>query len=92
MFTLSLKLTAWGGAGGSGDKSFSYTRSTPAVAPPTPTISITNPASGAVFAESANVSIAASATVSSGTVTNVQFFTNSVAAGAVCGPRLSISR
>jgi hypothetical protein len=80
---LSLKLTAWGGAGGFGDKSFSYTRSTPSLTPPTPTISITNPVSGAVFAAPANVSIGAYASVSGGTVTNVQFFTNSVLLGSV---------
>ncbi len=80
---LSLTLTAWGGAGGVGDKSFSYTRSTPAVTPPTPTVTITNPASGAVFAAPASVTIAANAMVSSGTVTNVQFYTNSVLLGAI---------
>jgi hypothetical protein len=81
---LSLTLTSWGGQGGAGDKSFSYTRSTPAVVtPPTPTISITNPVSGAVFAAPANVNIGASAAVSSGTVTNVQFFTNNVSLGSV---------
>ena len=77
---LSLKLTSWGGAGGSGDKFFSYIRSTPS---PTLTISITNPVSGAVFVAPANVSIGASAAVSSGSVTNVQFFTNSVLLGSV---------
>jgi len=86
---LSLTLTAWGGSGGLGDKSFSYTRSTPA--PPPPTISITNPAAGAVFAAPANVNIAASATVSSGTVTNVQFFTNGVALGSVLAAPFSLT-
>jgi hypothetical protein len=81
---LSLTLTSWGGQGGGGDKSFSYTRSTPAVVtPPTPTISITNPVSGAVYAAPANVNIGATAAVSSGTVTNVQFFTNNVSLGSV---------
>src|SRR5271169_2681379 len=41
---------------------------------PTPTVSITNPIDGAVFAAPANLAIAADAAVSSGTVTNVQFF------------------
>lgn len=75
---LQLKLTAWGNNNGG---SFTYERSTPAVAlppPPTPVISLTNPASGTVFAAPANVSIGANATVSSGTVTNVQLFTNNV--------------
>ncbi len=69
---LQLTLTAWGGEGGSGDKSFSYTRSTPAVVPPT--VSITNPVSGSVFAAPASLKLKASASVSGGTVTNVQFF------------------
>jgi chitinase len=38
-----------------------------------PTVSITNPASGAVFAAPANITIQASASDSDGTVTNVQF-------------------
>jgi len=86
---LSLTLTAWGGAGGVGDKSFSYTRSTPA--PPPPTISITNPVAGSVFAAPANVNISASATVSSGTVTNVQFFTNGVTLGSVLTAPFSLT-
>ena len=80
---LSVKLTAWGGAFMSGERSFSYTRSTPSLTPPTPTISITNPAAGTIFAAPANVNIGADAEVGSGTVTNVQFFTNSVLLGAV---------
>ena len=87
----SLTLTDWGGEGGSGDKTFSYYRSTPAVAPPTPTISITNPAGGAVFAAPANVNIGASATVSSDTVTNVQFFTNGVSLGSVLTAPFSLT-
>jgi hypothetical protein len=53
------------------------------VVSPTPAIGLTNPAGGAVFAAPANVSLAAAATVSSGTVTNVLFFTNGVSAGSV---------
>ena len=41
-------------------------------------MTITNPVSGAVFTAPANVSIQADASVSSGTVTNVEFFANSV--------------
>jgi hypothetical protein len=78
---LSIKIDSWGISDGGG---FSYDRSTPAVvAPPTPTISITNPAGSAVFAAPANVIIAANAAVSSGSVTNVQFFTNNVAFGSL---------
>jgi hypothetical protein len=73
-----LMLTNWGGEGGSGDKTFGYIRSTPAaVVVPPPTVNITSPASGAVFAAPASVNIAANATNSSATVTNVQFFANS---------------
>ena len=78
-----LKLTAWGGAGGSGQTSFSYTRTTPAAVLPVPTVSIADPAGGASFDAPANVTITASAAVSSGTVTNVQFFTNGVSLGNV---------
>ena len=41
-----------------------------------PSLAITNPSSGATFAEPANVTIQASVTNGSGTVTNVQFFAN----------------
>lgn len=75
----SLTLTNWGGAGGSGDKTFGYIRSTPAVAAPAPTVAITNLPGGTIFAAPANVTIGANAAVSSGTVTNVQFFTNNIA-------------
>jgi len=85
----SLTLSAWGGAGGGGDKSFTYVRSTPA--PPTPTVTITNPASGTVFAAPATLSLAASASVTSGTVTNVQFFTNGVVLGSVLTPPYTLT-
>ena len=77
---LSLTLTAWGGAGGIGDPSFTYIRSTPA---PAPAVTITNPAGGAVFAAPASLKLGADASVSGGTVTNVQFFANTVALGSV---------
>lgn len=79
----SLTLTDWGGQGGAGDKTFGYIRTTPAVAPPTPAVAFSSPASGAVFAAPANVRLAADASVSSGAVTNVQFFTNGVALRSV---------
>lgn len=82
---LQLTLTNWGGMGGSGTTSFGYIRSTPpaAIVLPTPTISITNPPNNAVFAAPANVSIAANASVSGGSVTNVQFFANNSSIGSV---------
>jgi hypothetical protein len=85
---LSLKLTAWGASDGG---SFTYERSTPAVVLPTPTVAITNPPSGSVFAAPANVSIGANAAVSSGTVTNVQFFTNGVSAGSALTAPFSLT-
>jgi hypothetical protein len=50
--------------------------------PPTPTVSITNPAPGATFSAPASVSLGASASVSSGTVTNVSFFGNGTLLGS----------
>jgi hypothetical protein len=58
---------------------------------PTPTIAITNPASGTVLLAPANVNIAADADVSSGTVTNVQFFNNGVSLGSVLTAPFSIT-
>ena len=49
-----------------------------AVANQPPTVSITNPASGAVFAAPANVTMQATAADSDGTVTNVQFRVGSI--------------
>jgi hypothetical protein len=80
---LQLTLNSWGGQGGFPPLTYSYTRSTPATVGPPPTISITSPASGSVFAAPASVHIAANASVSSGAVTNVQFFTNNISVGNV---------
>jgi Bacterial Ig domain len=82
---LQLTLNAWGGQGGAVPKNFAYTRSTPLVVA-TPTVSITNPPNNAVFAAPATEKIAASATVSGGTVTNVQFYANNALLGAVSTP------
>ena len=78
---VSVTFTTWGqhGAGGG---TVAYTRSTVPMVPPTPTVSITNPVSGAVLAEPANVQIQASAAVGSGTVTNVTFFGNAALLGS----------
>jgi plastocyanin len=46
-------------------------------------VTITSPSGGSVFAEPANVKISASVTNNSGSVTNVQFFTNGVSLGSV---------
>jgi hypothetical protein len=52
------------------------------VNPPTPIVSITNPASGSVFAAPATVALGVSASVTGGTVTNVAYFTNGILAGS----------
>lgn len=81
---LELTLNTWGGGvKGGAAGSYSYTRTTPAAVAPPPTISITNPLNGAVFAAPAGERIAVNAAVSSGSVTNVQFFTNNVSCGNV---------
>jgi len=72
---LSVRFTKWGKGGGL----IAYTRSTPA---PPPTVSITAPTTNAIFAAPANVSITANASVSSGSVTNVQFFANANSVGS----------
>jgi hypothetical protein len=85
---LSVKFTALGRQGAGG---FSYIRSTPNVSSPTPTVSITNPVNGATFAAPANIAIAATASVSSGSVTNVAFFANSTSLGSVQSPPFTIN-
>jgi plastocyanin len=56
---------------------------TVAAANPTPTVSLTNPVGGTVFSAPANLRLGATATVSSGTVTNVAFFAGTIPLGAV---------
>lgn len=74
---LSLTFSAWPQHGGF----FAYTRSTPPAAAPVPSVTITDPAGGAVFAAPASVQMGAAATVASGSVTNVAFFTNGILSG-----------
>jgi len=79
---ISIEFSEWGMSSGGG---FAYTRSTPGSAPPpppTPTVSLTNPVAGASFTAPASVSLGASASVSSGTVTNVSFFGNGALLGS----------
>src|SRR5439155_9146378 len=47
-----------------------------------PSVTITNPVNGAVFAAPANVTIQATATDTDGSVTNIQFFANTSLVGA----------
>jgi hypothetical protein len=75
---LDIKFTFWGGSAGR----FAYQRSTPATGLPSPTVSITNPVNNAVFAAPANLQIEATATVASGSVTNVAFFGNGTPLGS----------
>lgn len=84
---LSLTFTAWPQYGGF----FAYTRSTPAVSGSAPTVTITNPPNGAVFAAPATVNIAATTTVASGSVTNVTFFAGITSLGAVQTPPFAIT-
>jgi hypothetical protein len=85
---LSLTFTTWG-RGISGAGAVSYIRSTPGAVPPI--VNITSPAGGATFAAPANVNIAASATVSGGTVTNVSFFDQTTFLGSDQSSPFSIS-
>lgn len=86
---LQVQFTAWPHGGGP----FAYTRTTPAsvAPPPTPTVNITTPTNGAVFAAPANVSITASAAVSSGSVTNVEFFAGANSLGSKQSAPFTIS-
>ena len=62
---------------------FTYIRATPgAVAPPAPSVTITNPANNTTLAAPASFTIDASASVAGGAVTNVAFFTNGVVLAA----------
>ena len=74
----SLTLTEWGNNDGG---SFSYTRSTPAVA--AVAVTLTNPVAGTVLAAPASLKLGASVTGGSATVTNVQFFANTTSLGSV---------
>jgi plastocyanin len=55
-----------------------------------PSVTITNPPSGAVFAAPANITVQANATDQDGSVTNVQFFANTAAVGSASANPFSI--
>jgi hypothetical protein len=61
------------------------------VNPPAPIVNISSPAGGAVFAAPANVPITAGASVSSGTVTNVTFYSGGVPLGSATAAPFSIT-
>lgn len=73
---ISIKFLAWRGSAGG----YAYARSTPGSA--APTVSITSPTNGATFAAPAIVSLAANATVSGGTVTNVTYSSGATVFGS----------
>ncbi len=56
-----------------------------------PTVSITNPAGGAVFSAPATLKIAATAAASGGTVTNVAFFAGTTRLGSAQAPPFQIT-
>jgi plastocyanin len=58
---------------------------------PTPTVSITNPVGGAVFSAPANLTLGATAAVSSGTVTNVAFFAGTTLLGSATASPFGIT-
>ena len=80
---MSFEFSSWAAFGSGG---YSYSRSTPAaVAPPTPSVTLTNPSAGLVLSAPATLHLGASATVSSGTVTNVTFYASTGGAPASIG-------
>jgi glucose/arabinose dehydrogenase len=76
---IDIKFTSWAGGGSGGG--FSYQRSTPAVVNVPPSVSITNPANGAIFIAPTTATIQAAANDSDGIVTNVQFFDGATSLG-----------
>lgn len=74
---ISITFTVWGSHGAG---TVSYTRST-APAAATPSVTITNLASNAVFAAPASITLKSSATVTGGTVTNVEYFASNTSLG-----------
>jgi hypothetical protein len=84
---LSLTFSVWPQHGGF----FAYTRSTPNSIAPAPSVTITNPVNGVVLAAPANVRIGATATVASGSVTNVAFFSGVMPLGAVQSAPFSVT-
>ena len=83
---MDIEFTSWGSHGAGG---FSYVRSTPPNIPPS--VTVTNPASGAVFVAPATVTIGAVAADADGTVTNVQFFDGNASLGNVAASPYLIS-
>ncbi|MGA2864219.1 MAG: PQQ-dependent sugar dehydrogenase [Verrucomicrobiota bacterium] len=74
---VSVIFTSWGGSGGG----FSYQRSTPPPANQPPIVAITSPTNGAFFTAPARVIIAATASDTDGSVTNLEFFDSGLSLG-----------
>jgi hypothetical protein len=75
---MSIMFTNWGRFGSG---TVGYIRSTAAGGGNPPTVTLTNPVSGAVFAAPASINLKASASVSGGTVTNVEYFAGTTSLG-----------
>jgi plastocyanin len=56
-----------------------------------PSVAVTNPAAGSVFAAPASIKLSANATSSGGSVTNVQFFSNGASLGSVSSPPFNLT-
>ncbi len=84
---MSIMITNWG-------RFFSgtvgYIRSTAPAATP-PTVTLTNPVSGAVFAAPASISLSSSASVTGGTVTNVEYFAGTTSLGHATTPPFAVT-
>jgi Bacterial Ig domain len=77
--------------GNLGDKVNSTQTTVYVVAPPVPTVSITAPSAGSILTVNSPITITASATSSTGTISQVQFFSNGSSIGTVTSPPYSIS-
>jgi hypothetical protein len=82
----SIKFTVWGRGSGT----VSYTRSTAPAANP-PTVSISSPTEGAVFANPATITLTANASVTGGTVTNVEYFAGTTSLGKATTSPFSVT-
>ena len=85
---VSVTFTTWGqfGAG-----TVAYTRSTPPISVPPPTVSITSPSAGEVFVAPASVALSANATATGSTVTNVEYFAGGVSLGSATASPFSVA-
>jgi hypothetical protein len=82
-----VRFTAWPHGGGA----FGYVRNTANALTANPTVSITSPTNGNTFTVPVTLTIAANATVSSGSVTNVTFLSNGTPLGSDQTAPFSIS-